>query len=244
MGKLIEQAGRPAPGVRRLERPEDPPRRRGGAPGRPALVARPDELRTGGRRARRVARQGRSCRDGRRTRRTPAATSRRSRRWTPPTADAASLPVAERKLVTNHDAFGYFAAHYDITVLGSVLDSLSTSAQPSARTLARLVEKIRATHVRAIFTESSVNPKLEQQIAREAGVKVYANLYGDTLGPAGSKGATYVQMERWNVTAIVARAARTAGPPERAAPALGLRASAVRFGRRRRSGRSFDVPPG
>ena len=57
--------------------------------------------------------------------------------------------------------------------------------------------------MKAIFTESSINPKLEQQIAREAGVKVYANLYGDTLGPAGSKGATYVQMERWNVTAIV-----------------------------------------
>ena len=114
-----------------------------------------------------------------------------------------AVPVAQRKLVTNHDAFGYFAAHYDITVLGSVLDSLSTSAQPSARDIADLVKKIRAAHVKAIFTESSINPKLEEQIAREAGVKVYANLYGDTLGPAGSRGATYVQMERWNVTAIV-----------------------------------------
>ena len=115
-----------------------------------------------------------------------------------------AVPVAQRKLVTNHDAFGYFAAHYDITVLGSVLNSLSTSAQPSAQDIAALVKKIRAAHVKAIFTESSINPKLEQQIASEAGVKVYANLYGDTLGPAGSKGATYVQMERWNVTAIVA----------------------------------------
>jgi ABC-type Zn uptake system ZnuABC Zn-binding protein ZnuA len=114
-----------------------------------------------------------------------------------------AVPVARRKLVTNHDAFGYLAAHYDITVLGSVLGSLSTSAQPSARDIADLVKKIRAAHVKAIFTESSINPKLEQQIAGEAGVKVYANLYGDTLGPAGSKGATYVQMERWNVTAIV-----------------------------------------
>ena len=114
-----------------------------------------------------------------------------------------AVPVAQRKLVTNHDAFGYFAAHYDIAVLGSVLDSLSTSAQPSARDIADLVKKIRAAHVKAIFTESSINPKLEEQIAGEAGVKVYANLYGDTLGPAGSKGATYVQMERWNVTAIV-----------------------------------------
>jgi ABC-type Zn uptake system ZnuABC Zn-binding protein ZnuA len=115
-----------------------------------------------------------------------------------------AVPVAQRKLVTNHDAFGYFAAHYDIRVLGSVLDSLSASAQPSARDIARLVAKIRGAHVKAIFTESSINPKLEQQIAGEAGVRVYANLYGDTLGPAGSKGATYVQMERWNVSAIVA----------------------------------------
>ena len=114
-----------------------------------------------------------------------------------------ALPVARRKLVTNHDAFGYFAAHYHITVLGSVLNSLSTAAQPSARDIAALIEKIRAAHVKAIFTESSINPKLEQQIASEAGVKVYANLYGDTLGPPGSKGATYLQMERWNVTAIV-----------------------------------------
>jgi zinc/manganese transport system substrate-binding protein len=114
-----------------------------------------------------------------------------------------ALPVAQRKLVTNHDAFRYFAAHYDITILGSVLDSLSTAAQPSARDIASLISKIRAAHVKAIFTESSINPKLEQQIASEAGVKVYANLYGDTLGPAGSNGATYLKMERWNVTAIV-----------------------------------------
>jgi ABC-type Zn uptake system ZnuABC Zn-binding protein ZnuA len=114
-----------------------------------------------------------------------------------------AIPVAKRKLVTNHDAFRYLGAHYGITILGSVLSSLSTAAQPSARDIAALIRKIRAAHVKAIFTESSINPKLEQQIASEAGVKVYANLYGDTLGPAGSKGATYLQMERWNVTAIV-----------------------------------------
>jgi ABC-type Zn uptake system ZnuABC Zn-binding protein ZnuA len=113
-----------------------------------------------------------------------------------------ALPVARRKLVTNHDAFGYLAAHYRITILGSVLDSLSTAAEPSARDLAELVAKIRAAHVRAIFTESSINPKLEDQIAGEAHVKVYANLYGDTLGPKGSNGDTYIKMERWNITAI------------------------------------------
>ncbi|MEO9174646.1 MAG: metal ABC transporter substrate-binding protein, partial [Gaiellales bacterium] len=115
-----------------------------------------------------------------------------------------AVPVADRKLVTNHDAFRYFAAHYDITILGSVLNSLSTAAQPNAKDIAALIRKIRAAHVKAIFTESSINPKLEQQIASEAGVKVYANLYGDTLGPRGSNGATYLKVERWNVTAIIA----------------------------------------
>jgi ABC-type Zn uptake system ZnuABC Zn-binding protein ZnuA len=116
----------------------------------------------------------------------------------------ATVPPAERKLVTNHDAFGYFAAHYGITVVGSVIPSLSTSAQPSAKDVAALIRRIRAQHVRAIFTESSINPSLERQIAADAGVRVYANLYGDTLGPSGSPGATYIRMERWNMRAMVA----------------------------------------
>lgn len=116
----------------------------------------------------------------------------------------ATVPRAQRKLVTNHDAFGYFAAHYGITVVGSVLPSLSSVAQPSAEDIVALIHRIQAQHVRAIFTESSLNPKLEQQIASEAGVRVYANLYGDTLGPPGSPGATYIGMERWNMRAMVA----------------------------------------
>jgi ABC-type Zn uptake system ZnuABC Zn-binding protein ZnuA len=116
----------------------------------------------------------------------------------------ATVPPPERKLVTNHDAFGYFAAHYGIAVVGSVIPSLSTSAQPSAKDVAALIRRIRAQHVRAIFTESSINPSLERQIAADAGVRVYANLYGDTLGPPGSPGATYIGMERWNMRAMVA----------------------------------------
>jgi zinc/manganese transport system substrate-binding protein len=116
----------------------------------------------------------------------------------------ATVPRDQRKLVTNHDAFGYFAAHYGITIVGSVIPSLSTAAQPSAKSVANLIERIRAAHVNAIFTESSLNPSLEQRIAAEAGVRVYANLYGDTLGPPGSPGATYIGMERWNMRAMVA----------------------------------------
>ena len=116
----------------------------------------------------------------------------------------ATVPPADRKLVTNHDAFGYLAAHYGIRVVGSVFPALSSAAQPSAQDVASLIERIRAQHVRAVFTESSLDPALEREVASEAGVRVYADLYGDTLGPAGSPGATYIGMERWNVRAMVA----------------------------------------
>ena len=116
----------------------------------------------------------------------------------------AKVPRAERKLVTNHDAFGYLAARYRITVVGSVVPSLSSAAEPNARDTARLIERIKREHVKAIFTESSIDPKLEEQIARDAHVAVYADLYGDTLGPPGSPGATYLGMERWNVRELVA----------------------------------------
>jgi ABC-type Zn uptake system ZnuABC Zn-binding protein ZnuA len=116
----------------------------------------------------------------------------------------ATVPPAERKLVTNHDAFGYLAARYGIRIVGSVFPALSSAAQPSARDVASLIDRIRAEHVRAVFTESSLDPTLERQVAAEAGVRVYADLYGDTLGPAGSPGATYLGMERWNVRAMVA----------------------------------------
>jgi ABC-type Zn uptake system ZnuABC Zn-binding protein ZnuA len=116
----------------------------------------------------------------------------------------ATVPAAKRLLVTNHDAFGYFAAHYGIRVVGSVIPSLSTESEASASDVATLIQRIREQHVAAIFTESSLSPKLEERIAAEAGVRVYANLYGDTLGPAGSPGATYIGMERWDMRAMVA----------------------------------------
>jgi zinc/manganese transport system substrate-binding protein len=116
----------------------------------------------------------------------------------------ARVPPGRRKLVTNHDAFAYLAEHYGITVVGSVIPSLSSAAEPSAHAVADLIRRARAQHVRAVFTESSLNPALERRIASEAGVRVYGNLYGDTLGPQGSPGATYIGMERWNLRAMVA----------------------------------------
>jgi ABC-type Zn uptake system ZnuABC Zn-binding protein ZnuA len=113
------------------------------------------------------------------------------------------VPAAQRKLVTTHDALGYYARRYGLEVIGTVIPSLSTQAQPSARDTAKLVAQIRRERVRTIFAESSVNPKVEQAIARETGAKVGRRLWADSLGPAGSGGATYVSSIAANTQAMV-----------------------------------------
>jgi zinc/manganese transport system substrate-binding protein len=115
----------------------------------------------------------------------------------------AKVPAAERKLVTDHDAFGYFAGRYAVTVVGAVIPSQTTQAQPSARDTARLIALVKREHVKAVFPESSINPRLAQAIARETGASAHYTLYGDTLGPKGSAGATYLSMEAANANAMV-----------------------------------------
>jgi ABC-type Zn uptake system ZnuABC Zn-binding protein ZnuA len=115
----------------------------------------------------------------------------------------AKVPVAQRKLVTDHDAFGYFAHRYGIDVVGAVIPSQTTQAQPSAGDLAKLTKVIKRERVQAIFPESSINPKLADAIARETGASADHTLYGDTLGPANSKGATYLGMETANADAMI-----------------------------------------
>jgi ABC-type Zn uptake system ZnuABC Zn-binding protein ZnuA len=115
----------------------------------------------------------------------------------------AAVPPAQRKLVTDHDAFGFFAHRYGIRVIGAVIPSQTTAAQPSAGDLDRLIALIRREHVRAVFPESSVSPRLAQAVARATGASADATLYGDTLGPKGSPAATYVGMEAANADAMV-----------------------------------------
>jgi zinc/manganese transport system substrate-binding protein len=113
------------------------------------------------------------------------------------------VPTSRRTLVTDHDAFNYFARRYGIQVVGAVIPSQTTQAQPSARDVARLTETIRRDHVKAIFPESSVNPKLARAIAKQTGATSDHTLYGDTLGPKGTAGSTYLRMERANADAMV-----------------------------------------
>jgi ABC-type Zn uptake system ZnuABC Zn-binding protein ZnuA len=113
------------------------------------------------------------------------------------------VPAGSRELVTDHDAFNYFAIRYGINVVGAVIPSQTTQAQPSAKAVSNLVDLIRREQVKAVFPESSINSKLAETIASETGASSNYTLYGDTLGPSGSPGATYVGMERANAQAMV-----------------------------------------
>jgi ABC-type Zn uptake system ZnuABC Zn-binding protein ZnuA/ABC-type Mn2+/Zn2+ transport system permease subunit len=114
-----------------------------------------------------------------------------------------SVPADERKLVTDHDAFGYFAERYGIEVIGAVIPSQTTQAQASAKDLSELAQTIEGEGVVAVFPESSLSPKVAEAIAEQTGASADYTLYGDTLGPEDSDGATYLQMEAANADAIV-----------------------------------------
>jgi ABC-type Zn uptake system ZnuABC Zn-binding protein ZnuA len=113
------------------------------------------------------------------------------------------VPPPKRKIVTTHDALGYFARRYGVEVVGAVIPSLSTQAQASAGDVQRLVEQIRREGVEAVFPESSVNPDIERAIARESGARIGDSLYADSLGPKGSAGETYAGALAADAAALV-----------------------------------------
>lgn len=120
--------------------------------------------------------------------------------------NVSQVPVAQRLLVTNHDAFTYFVEAYDLTFVGSVIPSFDDNAEPSAAEIDELVKKIRETGVKAVFSEGSISPKAAETIATEAGVAVYSGedaLYGDALGAEGTDGATYLGSQEHNVRLIL-----------------------------------------
>jgi zinc/manganese transport system substrate-binding protein/manganese/iron transport system substrate-binding protein len=115
----------------------------------------------------------------------------------------ATLSAAQKRIVTNHDALHYLAAHYGLTVVGTVIPGLSTEREPSAREVAALVQAVKKSGARVIFTENTVNARLAQTLARETGARVAPPLYTDALGPKGSAGDTYLKALRANVAAMV-----------------------------------------
>lgn len=117
-----------------------------------------------------------------------------------------AIPAAQRKLVTNHGAFGYFADRYDFQVVGTVLPAFSSLAEPSASELSALVQTMRDENVCAIFAETTANDQLAQSVAAEldtcTAVQVLP-LYTGALGPIGSGADSYIGMIRANIDMIV-----------------------------------------
>jgi len=115
-------------------------------------------------------------------------------------AKIATIPPDDRKLVTFHDAFPYFAAHYGFELIGVILEN--PGQEPSAADLAALVKKVREAGVPAVFSEAQFDPKLARTLADEAGVtRVVTTLYNDALGPAPAD--SYIGLMTWDVDEIV-----------------------------------------
>ena len=108
------------------------------------------------------------------------------------------VPEDRRKIVTNHESFGYFADRYGFEIVGTIMPSVSTDASPSAQQLAQLVDRIRQTGVPAVFLEAGTNPQLAEQIGRETGIRVVTDLYSHSLTDAQGAAPTYLEMMRHN----------------------------------------------
>jgi ABC-type Zn uptake system ZnuABC Zn-binding protein ZnuA len=113
------------------------------------------------------------------------------------------LPPQRRLLVTNHESLAYFAARYGFTIVGTLLPGLSSTASPSARDLARLVDAIRAANVPVIFLEVGSDKRLADQLAQETGVRVISDLYTESLSAPSGPAPTYLEMMRYDTRAIV-----------------------------------------
>ncbi|WP_156383906.1 metal ABC transporter substrate-binding protein [Methylobacterium sp. Leaf456] len=115
-------------------------------------------------------------------------------------AGLATIPEGQRRVITTHDSFGYYAAAYGLRFLAP--QGISTNSEAGPKDVARIIRQIRRDKVPAVFVESIADPRLMQQIARESGAKVGARLFSDALsGPTGPA-PTYLDMMRANLKAF------------------------------------------
>jgi zinc/manganese transport system substrate-binding protein len=112
----------------------------------------------------------------------------------------APIPVERRKVISTHDAFGYFAAAYDITFVAP--QGVSTETEPSARDIATIIMQIKKEKIPAVFLENISNPRLMRQIASETGAAIGGTLYSDSLTPKDGEAPSYIEMVRHNIRTI------------------------------------------
>ena len=118
------------------------------------------------------------------------------------TTQVKSVPLANRKVLTSHDAFGYFSRAYGVSFVSPI--GLSTESEPSAGEVAKLIEQIKREGVKVYFIENSNDPRLVQQIALATGAKPGGKLYVESLSAVDGPAATYVALFRYNVEQIIA----------------------------------------
>ncbi|HLN24865.1 MAG TPA: metal ABC transporter substrate-binding protein [Patescibacteria group bacterium] len=114
----------------------------------------------------------------------------------------AQVPPAKRKIITSHDAFGYFGKAYGVTFLAPV--GISTESEPTAAGLGQLSDQIKKEGIKALFIENMTDPRLMETLAKESGAVIGGTVYSDSLSEVDGPAGTYVTMFRHNVPAFVA----------------------------------------
>jgi zinc/manganese transport system substrate-binding protein len=112
-------------------------------------------------------------------------------------AAISSIPPDRRKIITTHDAFGYFGDAYDMQFIAP--EGVSTDTEPSAKDVAKIIAQIRRQNIPAVFLENIADPRMMEQIARETGAKIGGKLYSDALSAPTGPAGTYIDMMRHNV---------------------------------------------
>lgn len=112
-------------------------------------------------------------------------------------AAIAKIPAERRRIITTHDAFGYFGAAYGMKFIAP--EGVSTESEASAKDVAKIIDQIRKEKIPAVFVENISDPRLMEQIARETGAKIGGTLYSDALSKVDGPAATYIDMMRNNI---------------------------------------------
>ena len=137
----------------------------------------------------------------------------------------AQIPEARRKVISTHDAFGYFAAAYGIAFIAP--QGVSTESEPSARDIAAIITQIRTAKIPAVFLENISDPRLMRRISAETGARIGGTLYSDSLTGENGDAPTYIDMVRHNIKALTS--------------ALRIRAGASLLPARSNLPRSYDA---
>ena len=117
-------------------------------------------------------------------------------------AAVAAIPADRRKIITTHDAFGYFGRAYGMSFIAP--QNVSTEAEASAKDVAKIIKQIRAQKIPAVFLENITDNRLIERIAAESGARIGGKVWSDALSPADGPAATYLDMMANNIRAFSA----------------------------------------